>query len=101
MKPLNNAKLTLKKYPVDFYLTDGFNDINYDFDLALICGMGPHTIINILEKTNFYNKHFLLGCQGKIIYLINWLQKNNFDILKSYELLDKFSYSFLKVIRYQ
>ncbi|WCA22454.1 tRNA (adenine(22)-N(1))-methyltransferase TrmK [Candidatus Phytoplasma oryzae] len=101
IKPLTNAKKKLSNYPVDFYLSDGFNKIyDIDFDLALICGMGAYSIINILNKTFFYKKHFLLGCQGKINYLIKWLEDNNFVILKSYEIIEKFSYLFLKVVKY-
>ncbi|KXT29325.1 hypothetical protein AXA84_0139 [Candidatus Phytoplasma oryzae] len=100
IKPLEQAKKTLIKYPVVFYLSDGFENIkDVYFDLVLICGMGPHTIINILKKSSFFQKHFLLGCQGKINYLVDWLLKNNFYIWKSYEIFDKFPYLFLKVIQ--
>lgn len=98
-QPLERARQNLKNYPVNFYLSDGFDNINDYFDFALICGMGPHTIINILDKTAYINKHFLLGCQGKIHYLIDWLNKNNFVILDYYNFYDKFHYIFLKVYR--
>lgn len=95
IEPLNNAKKKLKNYPVEFYLCDGLENINIiSFDLVLICGMGPHTIIKILKKNPCYEKHFLLGCQGKVNYLIDWLNQNGFLILKSYEIVDKFSYLF-------
>ncbi|AYJ01131.1 SAM-dependent methyltransferase [Candidatus Phytoplasma ziziphi] len=99
IKPLQKAFENLKNYPVKFYLSDGFDKINDDFDLALICGMGPHTISQILQRSPYKKKYFLLGCQGKINYLIDWLNNNNFDILEYYNFYDKFSYIFLKVFQ--
>ncbi|MDO8168255.1 tRNA (adenine(22)-N(1))-methyltransferase TrmK [Candidatus Phytoplasma melaleucae] len=99
LKPLENAQRNLKNYPVDFYLSDGFQQIQVDFDLAIICGMGAYTIINILKKSFYPGKYFLLGCQSKIHYLIIWLQKNNFVIIKHYIFFDKINYIFFKVLQ--
>ncbi|MDV3196181.1 MAG: tRNA (adenine(22)-N(1))-methyltransferase TrmK [Candidatus Phytoplasma stylosanthis] len=100
IEPLERAKKKLKKYPVDFYLSDGFEKIlDSNFDLVLICGMGPYTISKILSKYSFQNKYFLLGCQGKVHYLIEWLKLNNFVVLKYYNFYHKFNYLFLKVFK--
>ncbi|WP_269445979.1 tRNA (adenine(22)-N(1))-methyltransferase TrmK [Candidatus Phytoplasma mali] len=96
-KPLMQAKKNLKKYYVNFYLSDGFDNIKEDFDLALICGMGVFNIIKILSKAPHKNKHFLLGPQGKIEYLLYWLEENDFEIIEKYHIFDKFDYLFLKV----
>ncbi|MEZ0180104.1 tRNA (adenine(22)-N(1))-methyltransferase TrmK ['Camptotheca acuminata' phytoplasma] len=98
-KPLEKAKQNLKNYPVEFYLSDGFEKIDVYFDLALICGMGPNTISQILSKYYYKNKYLLLGCQGKVNYLIEWLKLNNFVILEYYNFYDKFNYLFLKVFK--
>ncbi|MBP3059176.1 hypothetical protein FEF22_000060 [Texas Phoenix palm phytoplasma] len=99
-KRSNSISINLKKYNVEFYLSDGFVNLNeIEFDLAIICGMGPHTIINILKKSSYNGKKFLLGCQGKIYYLIDWLEKNGFIILNYYVVFDKFYYVFLKVLQ--
>ncbi|MGA0447824.1 MAG: tRNA (adenine(22)-N(1))-methyltransferase TrmK [Candidatus Phytoplasma pyri] len=96
-KPLMQAKKNLKKYHVNFYLSDGFDNIKEEFDLALICGMGVLNIIKILSKAPDKSKHFLLGPQGKIEYLLFWLEKNNFEIIEKYQIFDKFNYLFFKV----
>lgn len=97
LKPLMQAKKNLQNYPVVFYLSNGFDNITENFDLALICGMGVFLIIKILSQAPNKNKHFLLGPQGKTIYLLEWLKQNNFIILERYEIFDKFYYLFLKV----
>lgn len=58
IKPLQKAYQNLKNYPVKFYLSDGFDKIDVYFDLALICGMGPHTIAKILSKANYKKSIF-------------------------------------------
>ncbi|TVY12172.1 tRNA (adenine(22)-N(1))-methyltransferase TrmK [Candidatus Phytoplasma pini] len=99
-KPLSRARLNLQNYPVDFYLSNGFENLHkVSFDIVLICGMGPYTIIDILKKAPNTKKPFLLGCQGKINYLIKWIEQNNFIILNSYNVLDKFSYNFLEILQ--
>lgn len=98
-QPLLKAYQNLKNYPVEFYLSDGFLKILSTFDLALICGMGPHTIIHILKNKLDMNKPLILGCQGKWLPLIYWLKKNDFELLRYYNFFDKFNYIFLKVIR--
>jgi tRNA (adenine22-N1)-methyltransferase len=96
---LKKARENLKKYPVEFYLSDGFEKINSLFDLVLITGMGPHTIIKILEKSFHFDKPFILGCQGKIHILVKWLKRNNYIIQHHYIVYDKFNYMFLKVVQ--
>ncbi|MDV3167248.1 MAG: tRNA (adenine(22)-N(1))-methyltransferase TrmK [Vigna little leaf phytoplasma] len=98
-QPLHCAYQNLKHYPVEFYLSDGFQKISSSFDLALICGMGAHTIIHILTQVPYLTKPLILGCQSKWSPLIDWLKQNNFSILNYYSFYDKFNYFFLKVIR--
>lgn len=98
-QPLLKAYQNLKNYPVEFYLSDGFLKILSTFDLALICGMGSHTIIHILKNKLDMNKPLILGCQGKWLPLIYWLKQNDFELLRYYNFFDKFNYIFLKVIR--
>ncbi|MDO8030264.1 class I SAM-dependent methyltransferase ['Planchonia careya' phytoplasma] len=95
-KALSNARKNLKNYPVQFFVSDGFKNISSDFDLAVICGLGAYTIINIL-KTAPITKPYLLGCQSKIHLLFDWLKNNNFLIIKHYIFSDKFDYIFFKI----
>ncbi|AOF54653.1 hypothetical protein MBSPM3_v1c1190 [Maize bushy stunt phytoplasma] len=99
LKPLFQAQKNLACYPVTFCLSDGFQNICQDFDLALICGMGTYAITKILEKSPDKSKHFILGSQSNQDYLQEWLLKNDFQILEEYHLFDKFFYHFLKVTR--
>ena len=49
-KPLNQAKKHLKDYPVEYVISDGFEKVTQDFDLAIIAGMGSYLICDILDK---------------------------------------------------
>ncbi|MDO8059010.1 class I SAM-dependent methyltransferase ['Crotalaria aegyptiaca' phytoplasma] len=82
-KALSRARKNLENYPVQFFVSDGFQNISVDFDLAVICGLGAYTIINILKNAPI-TKPCLLGCQSKIHLLFDWLKKNDFIILKHY-----------------
>jgi tRNA (adenine22-N1)-methyltransferase len=97
LKPLLQAKKNLINYPITFCLSDGFQNICQDFDLALICGMGTYTITKILSKAPDKTKHFILGSQSNQDDLQEWLLRNDFQILAEYYLFDIFSYHFLKV----
>src|SRR5690554_2605591 len=96
--PLNHAKKNLAGYPVRFYLSDGFKQVQSDFDLALITGMGPHLIIDILnEVKDLEHKTYILGANEKVEVLRKWLSDNGFNIVDEYVIYDTFFYVFLKV----
>lgn len=96
--PLDHARKNLAGYPVRFYLSDGFKSVDVDFDVAIITGMGPHLIIDILKDTiKHLNKTYILGANEKIEVLRKWLCDNDFRIIEEYVIYDGFYYVFLKV----
>lgn len=100
--PLNHAKQNLAGYPVRFYLSDGFKNVDADFDLAVITGMGAELIIDILTYAqNQENKTYILGTHNNIWLLRKWLSDNHYKIVDEFVVFDKFYYIFLKVIKGQ
>ena len=93
--PLANAKSNLLNYPVTFYLSDGFDKIKADFDIAVISGMGVYTIIDIIK--NGPKKPLILQPNDKLEILREHLSENGYKILDEYITFDKFYYIILKV----
>ena len=55
---LNQAKTNFEKYHLNIksFISDGFNNINEEFNTAVIAGMGTSTILNILNNKKTPNK---------------------------------------------
>lgn len=53
-KPLCSARRTAMRAGVDmaFFLADGFDGVDYDYNVAAICGMGGHLIVDILSRAS-------------------------------------------------
>lgn len=98
-KPLNQANENLKGYPVRFIVSDGFKNINENFDTAIIAGMGSHTIIDILKDVADLEATFILQPNDKIELLRAFLMDNNYKIVDEVLVHDKFYYIVLKVVR--
>lgn len=94
--PLNQAKSNLKDYNVNYYLSDGFKNINEIYDLAIITGMGPNLIFNII-KNEIKENDFILGPNQKPYLLRKLLLENNFKIIEETIVYDGFFYIFFKV----
>lgn len=98
-KPLNQAKKTLKDYPVEYVISDGFQQIKSDFDLAIIAGMGAYLITDIMDHAPQGKQTYLLQANDKIEILREYLMNKGFKIIDEYVIEDKFFYVILKVIR--
>ena len=80
--PLNSAKTNLKGYPVKFVLSDGFLNINDNYDGVVIAGMGAHLICNILKNApKDENITYILQPNGRYEILRKYLSENNFKII--------------------
>jgi tRNA (adenine22-N1)-methyltransferase len=100
-KPLNQAREHLREYPVDYVISDGFENIKQDFDLAIIAGMGAYLITDILNHAPLGNQTYLLQANEKIEILRDYLVTHGFMIIDEYITFDKFFYVILKVKRGQ
>lgn len=98
--PLNSAKTNLKGYPVKFVLSDGFLNINDNYDGVVIAGMGAHLICNILKNApKDENITYILQPNGRYEILRKYLSENNFKIVNEILVYEKRYYVVLKVTR--
>lgn len=95
--PLNSAKKNLLGYPVNFYLSNGFNKVDETFDLAIITGMGAKLISDILSGSKVNDATYILGANDKQEVLRTYLLNNGYEILDEHVIYDGFYYIFIKV----
>lgn len=82
-KPLANARRTAEKFGVDmeFFLSDGFDSVMFDYDTAAICGMGGITVIDILSRADIsVGKKLVLQPMRNEDSLRRYLWNNGFRI---------------------
>lgn len=80
-KPLELAKQNLKGYPVTFYLSDGFLDVQEPFDVAVIAGMGAYTISHILKGAPEGDYDLILMAHDHLDDLRAFLKDNGYKIM--------------------
>lgn len=90
-EPLNQARRNLSKFPVEFVVSDGFKNINSDFDLAIIAGMGAYLIRDILKHAPM-DKTFILQANDNHDILRAYLADAGFVIEDEFAIYDKFYY---------
>ena len=80
-KCLQKAKALLYPYDnVEFFVADGLKGVQ-KVDVAVICGMGAYTIINILSALD-YKPYLILGAQKNVESLRYFLAQNGYMIEK-------------------
>ena len=92
-KALNNAKENIKKYKlsrkIKTKLTDGLTDIDIlDTDTIVICGMGTHTILDILN-TNRLSDTLIISSNNDIELLRREVVKLGYFIDSEIFLFDR------------
>ena len=102
--PLDSAKRNAAKYGVEnkirFYLSDGVQAIDHDFDTLVCAGMGADTMISIFEaapwlKSSAYR--MVLQCQSKTPMLRKYLSVSGWCITKETVLRDgRFLYTVME-----
>ncbi len=96
--PLENAKKTLSKANlldrVDFVLSNGFENINLEFDTAIISGMGGILIKDILTEAleKIKDKTLILSPNTDVMIVRKFLNDNNFKIIEEYAIIDQKKY---------
>jgi tRNA (adenine22-N1)-methyltransferase len=82
-KCLEKARALLKDYDgVEFFVADGLSGVKKT-EVAVICGMGALTIINILSAID-YKPYLILGAQKYVESLRYWLGRNGYAIEKDF-----------------
>lgn len=92
---LKSSFNNLKKYNLDkkipLVISNGFANISRVFDLAIIAGMGTHTIINILNTPNLPNT-LIIQSNNNYYELRKHLNNLNYKIDKEIVIKDKKHY---------
>lgn len=104
--PLQSAVINSAKYGVrdrmQFYLSDGAQNIPRDFDVMVCAGMGADTMISILDCARWLEDEkyrLILQCQSKRPELRQWLYDAGYRINRETLAKDgKFVYSVMEVI---
>ena len=90
--PLSQAKKNLDGYNVDFYLSDGFTNIEDDsYDTVVIAGMGALLITQILDKARKDAK-YIIQANEKSHIIREYLMDNGFTITDEFVVKDGFYY---------
>ena len=104
--PLQSARDNAAKFGVhdkiEFYLSDGVQNIPRDFDTLVCAGMGAHTMISILEAAPWLRDaryRMILQCQIKTPMLRQYLTGQGWQIQQEAVLRDgKFLYTVMEVV---
>jgi len=84
ISPLERSKATAERYGVadkmEFFLSDGFKNINKSYDTACICGMGGQVIIDIIEKGRGKFGRLVLQPMTKAELVRQYLWENGYMI---------------------
>lgn len=104
--PLDSAIRNAHKFSVDdrieFYISDGVQNIPRDFTTLVCAGMGADTMVSILESAPWLRSEqyrLILQCQSKIHMLRKYLSENGWMINEESVLRDgRFLYTVMDVI---
>ena len=104
--PLSAAKRNAEKYGfsdrMEFFLSDGVQNVPRDFDTLVCAGMGGDTMISILEQGQWLKNpryRLILQCQSKTPMLRSYLSRQGYRIRRELVLRDgKFLYTVMEVI---
>ena len=103
--PLQSAQRNARKFGVankiEYYLSDGVQNIPQDFDDLVCAGMGADTMIHILESASWLKDKkykLILQCQSKTPMLRRYLSENGWRIYEEAVLRDgRFLYTIMEV----
>ncbi len=98
---LNYAINNFKKYNLDikYVVSDGFNNIDYKYNTAVIAGMGTSTILNIINNKKCPNK-LIIASNNDLYKLRLNLYKLNYKIIKEIVVYENnHYYVIMKVIK--
>ena len=90
---LKQAQTNFKKYHLNIksFVSDGFNNININFNTAVIAGMGTSTILNILNNKKAPNK-LIISSNNEHFKLRKNLNKLGYILIKEKIILEKNHY---------
>lgn len=104
--PLSSAKRNADTYgiteKINFFLSDGVQNLPRDFDAMVCAGMGGDTMISILSAAPWLKSdryRLILQCQSKTPLLRRYLSENGWEIKQETVLRDgRFLYTVMEVL---
>lgn len=104
--PLSSARRNAETYgiteKIDFFLSDGVQNLPRDFDTLVCAGMGGDTMISILSAAPWLKSdryRLILQCQSKTPLLRRYLSENGWEIKQETVLRDgRFLYTVMEVL---
>ena len=105
-QPLQSAVRNAEKYglreKMEFYLSDGVQNIPRDFNTLICAGMGADTMVSIFTAAPWLKDgkyRLILQCQSKTPLLRQYLSDSGFTIIQEAVLRDgRFLYTVMEVI---
>ena len=94
----NIAKYHLEKQ-ITLIKASGFMNISENFDVAIIAGMGAHTITDILSKAPKLPNSLIIQSNNNLAYLRTFLKDFEYKIVKEQVIYEKEKY--YVIIRYE
>lgn len=102
-KPLKNAFNNIKKEGleqlVDFRLSDGFLNVDLDFDGVLIAGMGMHLVKTILSQPHKTPSKYIVSVHTHQNQFRAFLSESGFMIIDEHVVFEKFFYVIYTLIK--
>lgn len=102
-KVLEQSQKNIAKYglneKITLYVADGLKNINESFDVAVLAGMGTHTIINILENAPCKINTLIIQSNNNLKMLREYMLKNNYTLVK--EIVVEEKNKFYAILKYQ
>ena len=96
--PLEIAKKNIISHKIEdkvkIVKSDGFKNVNDEFDTAIISGMGGNLIIDILNSSldKIKNKKLIISANSDFYLVRKYLNNNGFIISDEYSLVDDNKY---------
>lgn len=104
--PLKQAAINICNYnlqdKVKMILSDGFDNVDFDYDTAILAGMGGILISNILSKglDKIRNKKLIIEANSDVAKVREFLFSNDFIITDEYAIYDANKYYEIVVAEY-
>lgn len=95
-RAFNNVKNAGFLSKVTFIQTNGFKNINLNYDGVVITGLGYHTVKEILSEPHQEPKFYVFGVQSEIEEFREFLSENGYSIIAEEIVLEKKIYILIK-----
>ncbi len=100
---LEYSRANIEKYHLDkqikLILSDGFAQVKENYDVAVIAGMGAHTITDIIKNSQNLPEYLIIQSNNNLPFLRRFMEKKEYKIIKEKVVYEKGKYYI--IIKYQ